>query len=180
MNTRQIAYVGVSVALLAVSAWVTLPIGPVPFTLQTLALAMLPAALDRAGACASVAVYLLLGAIGLPVFSGFSGGIASIFGPTGGFLWGFLIGMLVATTVKDVLPAQMPLFARTLVADAILLLISYASGTFQLMVIGSMDVVAALLVAVVPFVIPDVVKLVVGAQVGCAVARAAGRVSRHA
>ena len=120
------------------------------------------------------------GGLTVPVFSGFSGGIASIFGPTGGFLWGFLIGMLAATTVKELLPAQLPLLARTLVADAVLLLISYVCGTFQLMVIGSMDVAAALLVAVVPFVIPDVVKLVVGAQVGCAVARAAGRVSQQA
>ena len=176
----DLAYTALFTVLLTVCTWISVPVPPVPFTLQTLALAMLPAALDRAGACASVAVYLLLGAIGLPVFSGFSGGIASIFGPTGGFLWGFLIGMLVATTVKDVLPAQLPPLARTLVADAMLLLISYVCGTLQLMVVGSMDVVAALLVAVVPFVIPDVVKLVVGAQVGCAVARAAGRVSRHA
>ena len=180
MNTRQIAYVGVSVALLAVSAWITQPIGPVPFTLQTLALAMLPVALDRTGACASVAVYLLLGTIGLPVFSGFSGGIGSIFGPTGGFLWGFLIGMLVATTVKGLLPERLPLFTRALIADIILLLISYGCGTFQLMVVGSMDVVAALLIAVVPFVVPDIVKLAVGAQVGCAVARATGRLSPHA
>lgn len=180
MDTRQIARVGTSVALLAVSAWVTVPFGPVPFTLQTMALAMLPALLDRTGACAAVAVYLLLGAIGLPVFAGFGGGIASIAGPTGGFLWGFLIGMLAATTVESLLPQQMPRFARTIAADIVLLVICYACGTAQLMIVGSMGVAPALAVAVLPFIIPDAIKLVVGARIGCSVSHALGRVTSHA
>lgn len=179
MDTRQIAYVGVSVALLAVSAWITLPIGPVPFTLQTFALAMLPAALDRTGACAAVAVYLLLGTIGLPVFAGFSAGIASMFGPTGGFLWGFLVGMFVGTTVKRMLPDTLSPFVRTIVAGIVMMLVYDVCGTLQLMVVASLDVIPALLVAVVPFVVPDVIKVVVGARVGCAVARATGRLPQR-
>lgn len=180
MDTRQIARAGVSVALLAVSAWMTIPIGPVPFTLQTLALAILPAALDRKTACAAVAVYLLLGAIGLPVFSGFGGGIGSIAGPTGGFLWGFILGMLAGTTVESLLAKRVPLFARSLVASIVLLLISYACGTVQLMIIGSMDALAALAIAVIPFVIPDAVKLFVGTSIGCTVARAMGHTIQRA
>lgn len=180
MNIQQLARAGVSVALLAVSAWVTLPIGPVPFTLQTLMLAILPAALDRKTACAAVAAYLLLGAIGLPVFSGFGGGVGQIAGPTGGFLWGFILGMLAGTTLESFLPERLPLFARSLAASIVLLLISYACGTVQLMIIGSMDAVAALLIAVIPFIIPDAVKLVVGTSIGCSVARAMGRIAQRA
>lgn len=180
MDTRQIAYVGVSVALLAVSAWITLPVGPVPFTLQTFALALLPAILDRAGACAAVAVYLLLGTIGLPVFAGFSGGIAAIFGPTGGFLWGFLVGMFAGTTVLRALPDTLSPFVRTLVSGFAMMLVFDICGTLQLMVVASLDVIPALIVAVVPFVIPDVIKVVAGARVGCAVARATGRLPRRA
>ena len=180
MNVQQLARAGVSAALLAVAAWVTVPIGPVPFTLQTMALAILPAALDRKTACASVAVYLLLGAIGLPVFSGFGGGIASIAGPTGGFLWGFMLGTLAGTTVESLLPARVPLFARSLAASATMLAVSYACGTVQLMIIGSMDAAAALAVAVLPFVIPDAVKLAVGTSIGCSVARATGHIAQHA
>ena len=99
MKTQQIARAGLCVALLAVSAWVSVPLGPIPFTLQTMALALIPAVLDRPTAILAVAVYLLLGAIGLPVFSGFSGGVMRLVGPTGGFLWGFLVGMIVATTL---------------------------------------------------------------------------------
>ncbi|MBM6867404.1 biotin transporter BioY [Collinsella tanakaei] len=180
MNVQQLARAGVSVALLAVAAWVTVPIGPVPFTLQTMALAILPAALDRKTACAAVAVYLLLGAIGLPVFSGFGGGIASIAGPTGGFLWGFMLGTLAGTTVESLLPARVPLFARSLAASATMLAVSYACGAVQLMIIGSMDAAAALAVAVLPFVIPDAVKLAVGTSIGCSVARATGHIAQHA
>ncbi len=180
MDVRQISRAGVSVALLAVASWVTVPFGPVPFTLQTLALAILPAALDRTTAVASVAVYLLLGALGLPVFSGFGGGVGAIAGPTGGFLWGFLIGMLLATTLESFLPRSLPALPRALVADAVMLAVTYACGTFQLMVVGPMDLVPALLAAVVPFIVPDAVKLGVGASIGCAVARAEGRITRHA
>ena len=180
MDTRQIARVGTSVALLAVASWVTIPFGPVPFTLQTMALAMLPAMLDRTGAVAAVAVYLLLGAIGLPVFSGFGGGIGSIAGPTGGFLWGFLIGILAAMTLEALLPRQMPLFARTVACDILCLIITYACGTAQLMIVGSMGVMPALAVAVLPFIIPDAIKLAVGARIGCSVSRALGRAVSHA
>ena len=172
METRQIARAGVSVALLAVSAWVSVPFGPVPFTLQTLALAVLPAALDRGTAVLAVVSYVLLGAVGLPVFAGFAGGMGALAGPTGGFLWGFILGTFVASTLMRALPERLPAFGRALAADAVMLLISYACGTLQLMVVGAMGLVPALLVAVVPFIIPDAVKLVVGARLGCTVARA--------
>lgn len=173
MDARTVARAGVAVALLAVSAWVSVPFGPVPFTLQTMALAVLPAALDRKTAVLAVVSYVLLGAVGLPVFAGFSAGMGALAGPTGGFLWGFILGTLVATTLVRVLPDQLPVFRRALAADAVMLLISYVCGTLQLMMVGAMGLVPALLVAVVPFIIPDAVKLVIGARLGCTVARAA-------
>lgn len=172
MKTQQIARAGLCVALLAVSAWVSVPLGPIPFTLQTMALALILAVLDRPTAILAVAVYLLLGAIGLPVFSGFSGGVMRLVGPTGGFLWGFLVGMIVATTLVRLLPQTMPLFARVLAGDVALLVISYVCGTAQLMVVGSMGVAPAVAAAVLPFILPDAAKLAIGAGVGCAVDKA--------
>lgn len=169
MNVRQIARAGVFVALLTVASWVSIPLGPVPFTLQTMALALLPAVLNGATACAAVGVYLLLGALGLPVFSGFGSGIASIVGPTGGFLWGFLLGTAVAGVVAKALAGRVPRFAGILVADIAMLLVAYACGTVQLMVVAQLDAVAALMLAVIPFIVPDAIKLVVGARIGCVV-----------
>lgn len=169
MNVRQIARAGVFVALLTVASWVSIPLGPVPFTLQTMALALLPAVLDGATACAAVGVYLLLGTLGLPVFAGFGGGIASIVGPTGGFLWGFLLGTAVAGVVAKALASRVPRFAGILVADVAMLLVAYACGTVQLMIVAQLNAMSALMLAVIPFIIPDAIKLVVGARIGCVV-----------
>lgn len=95
-RTRSIAFVGLSIALIAVSAWVTIPIGPVPFTLQMLSISFLICALKPTQAIAAVYGYVVLGAIGVPVFSGMRGGIGVILGPTGGFIDGYLIGVPMA------------------------------------------------------------------------------------
>lgn len=179
MEAKQVARAGLMVALLAVAAWVTVPFGPIPFTLQTLALAMMPAMLDRSTAIAAIVAYVLLGALGLPVFSSFMGGIGVLAGPTGGFLWGFVLGIIAATTLDHTLKEKITApFARALVADFVMLVISYACGTVQLMMVGSMDLMPALMVAVVPFIIPDAIKLAVGARLGCAVSRAQVRLTR--
>ena len=73
MSNRQVARCGVCIALLAVSAWITVPLGPVPFTMQTFVLALLPQVMRTRDAFFTVAVYLLLGTVGVPVFSGFDG-----------------------------------------------------------------------------------------------------------
>lgn len=177
MEIQNVARAGLSVALLAVSAWVSLPIGPVPFTLQTMVLALLPAVLDRRTACLTIAAYLLLGALGLPVFASFGGGIGTIAGPTGGFLWGFLFGIFAATTIVRMLPKAVPPLARVLAGDIAMILIAYACGTVQLMGVASLDLPGALAVAVLPFVIPDAVKVFVGASIGLAASKALGRVS---
>lgn len=170
MSSQRIARCGLCAALLAVSAWVSIPFGPVPFTLQTLVLAMLPGVLAPADAVATVGVYLLLGALGLPVFSNMMGGLGVIAGPTGGFLWGFLVGMALAGGMSRL--ERSPRVVRDVLSCAAILLTSYALGTVQLMIVGNMDLPAALAVAVLPFVVPDVVKMAVGVSLARAVSRA--------
>ena len=175
MSSRSVARCGVCAALLAVSAVVSIPIGPVPVTLQTLVLAMSMVALGWRDAAISVAVYLLAGLAGLPVFSGASGGFGVLLGPTGGFLWGFLAGAVAAGLIDGA--AGAPRAVRDVAAPIVQLLVSYASGTAQLMLVMSLSLPAALLMAVVPFVAADAVKLAVGIRVGRSVRRAlaAGR-----
>ena len=131
MSNRQVARCGVCIALLAVSAWITVPLGPVPFTMQTFVLALLPQVMSTRDALFTVMVYLLLGAVGGPVFSGFQGGLGVLMGPTGGYLLGFAVGMPVAGAVAhaDMLPRR----ARGIAAGIALLAVSYVLGTFQLM-----------------------------------------------
>lgn len=164
MTVSQITRCGVAVALLAVSAAISLPVGPVPFTLQTLVVVLLPIALGGGDAVRSVAVYLLMGALGLPVFSGFTGGVDHLLGPTGGFLWGFLLGMCAAAALLRIQP--LPERARETLAAAVLLVIPYATGTLQLMTLLGVSMPAALATAVAPFLIPDLIKAAVGLSVG--------------
>lgn len=175
MSTRSIARCGVLVALLAASAWITVPLGPVPFTMQTFVLALLPQVVSTRDAVFTVVVYLLLGAVGVPVFSGFQGGFGVLMGPTGGYLLGFAVGMPVAGVLAraNVLPRR----ARGAAAGTALLAVSYVLGTFQLMNVYGIDASAALAVAVVPFVVPDVVKVAMSVGVAERINRALGAVA---
>lgn len=170
VSPRQITRCGLCVALLAVGSSISVPLGPVPFTLQTLVLAMLPIALGGRDAVITVAVWMAAGAIGLPVFSGFSGGIGHVLGPTGGFIWGFLVGTMCSAAVLrlDAIPEHV----REGLAAGAMLLVSYALGTLQLVALLRIDPTAALGMAVLPFVVPDVLKLAAGIVAGRAVKRA--------
>lgn len=95
-RTRSIAFVALTIAIMAVSAWVTIPIGPIPFTLQMFAIPFAIVVLSPKQAIAAIAGYLILGAIGVPVFSGMRGGFGVLAGPTGGFLWGYIFGVVAA------------------------------------------------------------------------------------
>ena len=170
MGPARIARCGLSVALIAASAAVSVAVGPVPFTLQTMVLAMLPVAVGGRDATVSVALYLALGALGLPVFSNFSGGVAVLAGPTGGFLTGFVAGTALAWAVQGA--GALPERVRDVLGAVALLAVSYAMGTLQLMWVSGLGPEAALAVAVAPFVVPDAVKAGVGISVGRSVRRA--------
>lgn len=95
-RARSIAFTGLTIAIMAVSAWVTVPIGPIPVTLQMFAVTFAIVVLSPKQAIAAITGYLLLGAVGVPVFSGMRGGVGVLAGPTGGFLWGYLFGVAAA------------------------------------------------------------------------------------
>ena len=138
-------------SLTAVCAWLSIPIPPVAFTLQTFALFLTLGVLGGKWGSVSILLYLLLGAVGLPVFSGFRGGAAAFLDPTGGFLWGFLAAALVYWALEKLgaLPAM--------VAS---LLVCYACGCLWFsFYAGNAGFRAAVLTCVVPYLIPDGIKL---------------------
>jgi len=87
MNVRTMTRIALFAALLCVTAQIAIPVGVATLTLQPFALALAGALLGWKGGCIAAAVYVALGAAGLPVFAGFAGGIARLIGPTGGYLW---------------------------------------------------------------------------------------------
>lgn len=172
-RTRSIAFVGLSIAIMAVSAWVTIPLGPIPFTLQMFALAFAILVLTPRQCIAAVAGYLALGAIGVPVFSGMRGGIGVLAGPTGGYLWGYLLGAACALLVLMALRARFPKLAersagvKGLVVDVLACLVfvavAYVCGWSQYMAVAGVGPVASFMTTVAPFVVVDVIKVVAAA-----------------
>ena len=148
------------VALMAICAWITIP-AAVPFTMQTFGvfLALLLLGGKRGAIC--MAVYLLLGAVGVPVFSGFRGGVSALVGSTGGYLVGFIVSALLMWALTG--------FARrnrwTLaVALAVSLLACYAFGTVWFVVVSvragkAMTFGTALSFCVLPYILPDAAKI---------------------
>lgn len=165
LTTHDIAYAGAAVALLAVSAWVTVPVGPVPFTLQTMAVTFVALSMTPRRAMTSICCYVLVGAVGVPVFSGFRGGVGVIAGPTGGFVIGFVFGVAAAGAILAWRRTRLTEGLAAFVAVAV----SYLLGWAWLMVSAHLGAVAALMAGCVPFVIPDVVKVFVGVEVARAV-----------
>ena len=156
----DMAYIALFAVLLTVCAWISVPL-PVPFTLQTFAIFAALGILGGRRGTWAVAVYLLLGAVGLPVFSGFKGGLGALLGTTGGYILGFLAMPLVYWLVTALLGEFLPVMAAAMVLG---LAVCYAFGTIWFVALytrtsGPITVGAALGMCVVPFVIPDLVKM---------------------
>ncbi len=154
-------------ALIAVCTMVTIPIPPVPFTLQTLAVFLAGGLLGTKRGTISVFIYILLGTIGIPVFANFKGGFSALIGPTGGYIIGFLATALIVGLAYDKFGSKLWVMA---VSMAIGLLACYIFGTVWFIIVynqtkGGMDLLKALSICVTPFLAFDAVKIVVAAIV---------------
>ena len=138
-------------ALCAVCAWISIPVPPVRFSLQTLAMALALLTLGGKWGSRSIGLYLLLGLGGLPVFSGFRGGAAALLEPTGGFLWGFLLGGLAFRLVRPLGKGPaLAAFQLVCYGCGCLWFCVYAPGT---------GLWGAVSLCVLPYLLPDLGKL---------------------
>ena len=169
MKTKDMILVSMFAALTAIFAQVTipLPISPVPITLQVLAVCLTSAILGSRLAFMSMLVYIAVGILGMPVFSGGASGLGVVMGPTGGYITGFLLSSYV--TGKLVQRKPLPTLSNTLFAMFSGLLVIYATGMLQLSLVTGMPLQAAFMSGVVPFIGLDIIKIAVGAGVACSV-----------
>ena len=175
-RAQSIVRIALTIAIMAVSAWISIPIGPVPFTLQCFAVAFAICVLPAKECLASVGGYLVLGAFGVPVFSSMRGGISILAGVTGGFLWCYFIGALAGLAILAAFKkmGKDRTFVACLCACVAYLLCTYFCGTVQFMGVAGASVQAALAACVIPFVPVDIAKLVAASLVARAVDRAVG------
>ncbi len=163
-KTKQLTYGGALTALIAVCAWLTIPSPTVPFTMQTFGVFFTLFFLGGKGGTLVVLAYLLLGAVGAPVFAGFQGGVGALFGMTGGYLLGFLAISLVYWMINPKENRFLSCFAMILG-----LVVCYILGTLQFVLLYSAQVeemgfVAGLSLCVFPYIIPDLLKLCLAQQ----------------
>lgn len=181
-RVRSVVFCGLAIALITVSAWISIPVGLIPVTLQIFSVAFILLVLKPKEALATIVIYLLLGAIGLPVFSSMRGGVGVLFGPTGGFLWGYVLGGAAALLVlylarkqgrskqnareqeKDIETQKRKkvfIFLVDFVALLVYLIISYLCGWLYFMALSGLSPLEAFLTAIVPFIAIDILKLIV-------------------
>lgn len=157
----DMALIAMMAALIAVCSWISIPVGEIPITLQTFAVFAAVGLLGMKRGLLSVVVYILLGAVGVPVFAGFKGGISVLFGTTGGYIVGFLFLALIAGLILDKFGKKVYVMIIALVLG---LFVCYAFGTAWFMVIymkntGPVGLMTVLGWCVFPFIIPDLVKM---------------------
>ena len=160
---KQKVFAAMFGALTAIGAYITIPLQPVPITLQDFFTFLAATLLGGYAGALSQVIYILLGIIGLPVFAGGKAGIGVLLGPTGGFLIGFVIGAFVMGKIVEM--RKEPGWAWITMASLIGLLIIYTLGAIQLSILAKISLEKALLVGVLPFIPGDLCKLVLATVV---------------
>lgn len=165
MNIRDMTKISFFTAVTVICAQISVSIGTVPFTMHTFAFFLSASVLGFKKGILSVLIYILLGILGLPVFSGFKGGIDVLFGPTGGYIWGFLFSAAVIGFITEH-------FNKSTVASVFSmifgLMICYIVGSIQYMLLYTKNFSGfkiAVATCVLPFIPFDTVKIILAAAV---------------
>ena len=159
-RTIDLAYIALGAVIIAICSWISIPT-TVPFTMQTFAVFLVLSALGGKRGTIAIIVYVLLGAVGIPVFSNFNSGIGVLLGSTGGYILGFIFMGLVYWLIVR-------LFGKKLWVEILAMIIGlavcYTFGTLWFMTVyagssGAVGLTTVLAWCVIPFIIPDLVKL---------------------
>jgi len=152
----MIVYSSLFVALIAMGAFIAIPIGPVPIVLQNMFVLLAGIILGPVWGLACVGIYLLIGFAGLPVFAGATSGVGKLFGPTGGYLLAYLPAVFVTGAISKAFKKNIPGNVIAMVAGS---LIVYAIGVPWLKLAFSLPWNKALVLGMYPFLIGDGLKI---------------------
>lgn len=160
---RGMVYAALFGAATAVGAYIIIPFPIVPITLQTLFVALAASLLGGRLGALSQFIYLLLGIIGLPVFSGGKAGFGVLIGPTGGYLVGFVLGAYVTGKLMEI--REKTAIGWTAFSIAVGFVVIYVLGVIQLSLVARLGVSKAVSVGVIPFLIGDCLKIILASLV---------------
>ena len=159
-KTRDIVYMSVFTAMISICSWISIP-ASIPFTLQTMGVFTTVGLLGGKRGTLTVLTYILLGAIGIPVFAGLTGVVSVLLGTTGGYIIGFLLSALLMWGIEAIMGRNQIVLAFSMVAG---LIVCYVFGTAWFMMIytqhsGVIGLSTVLGLCVIPFIIPDLIKI---------------------
>lgn len=166
VNVRTMTMIALMTAVICILGPLTMPIGPVPITFTNFAICLAAYLLGWKHGTVSCLLYLLIGMVGIPVFSGFSAGPAKLLGPTGGYFIGYLFLAFFTGLFADKFRGKKILCALGMVIGTILL---YGFGTVWLAYQAGMGFAAALGAGVIPFMPGDIIKIILAVTIGSAV-----------
>ena len=175
-RTRNMVAAALIAGLMAASGWISIPAGAVPVTLQVFGVVLAALLLPPVWAGWALGTYVLLGAAGVPVFANGTGGVGVLFGPTGGYLFGFVAGAVVGSYTRVSLRrfGVAPYLADIFGAAAMILVV-YAAGWVWLASVLHLSLPAAFVAGVAPFLLPDAAKAAAAVLVAAAVRRSGVR-----
>lgn len=163
LSSREMVLAGIFAAAIGVLSQFTIPFGPIPLTLQTFAVGFVVTVLGKKTGTLAILVYLLMGFIGLPVFAGGSAGIGVVFGPTGGFLVGFIFNGLVTGWLIEKTPVN---YFWSILANIAGAFVTLFFGSLWLKFGASLPWSGAFSAGMVPFLIPGLIKAVAAGYLG--------------
>lgn len=153
-SVRNLLFIALCASLMAIFSQFSFYIGTIPFSMGIFAVMLTASLLSPLATGAAICTYLFIGAVGFPVFSGFGGGLSALFGPTGGFLLGYIpLGLLYSYSIHNT--STRPL---QIVGVCLSLLSCYLLGTLYFSLLTGTPFFASLYVCVIPFVLPDLIK----------------------
>lgn len=166
-TTYQLIVTALFAAIMCIAGPLSVPIGPVPISLTNLVIYIAVFLLGTKTGTLSYVIYLLLGAVGLPVFSGYAGGLGKLAGPTGGYLIGFIPMALICGIVVKMWGTQSKTnYVLLFVGMALATIVAYALGTAWFVYQMQVDVWYALTICVFPFLIGDAAKIIIAILLG--------------
>lgn len=172
LPTRDLVMAALVASLISASAYIQIPMGAVPVTLQVFVVLLAGMVLSPLAAGLSMLVYLLLGAAGVPVFAGGTAGLGVLFGPTGGYLFGFAVAAVAVSLVRSALRGTVSFPVAGAIAAVPGIALIYGIGWVVLTQVTGMGWGPAFAAGVVPFVAIDAVKAVVAVVIAAALERA--------
>ncbi len=163
-TARKMVVMAMLVAVCAVCAQIAIPmpLNLVPFTMQTLAIMVIAMMLPPQWAVATILTYVAAGSVGLPVFAQAKAGIGALLGPTGGFLWGFLPGVLLISWLAG---KNKFTWGRGIIAALVGMVIIYAIGVWQLSLVAGLSWKQAFVTGALPFLPMEVIKIVLAVKI---------------